>query len=253
MSRNIRVVARLDIKNGWLIKGVNMEGWRKVGDPAQFARCYEESSIDEILVVDVVASLYGRNTAVQTLNKIAKDIFIPITAGGGVRKIDDAAILLGNGADKITINSAATENPQLITQIANKYGSQATVVAIELQKNSHQEYYAHTDNGRNITSREAVAWAKEAESRGAGELLIMSIDRDGRQGGFDVSIIKRICDSVKIPVIAGGGLGLTSHISQLIKETSVDGIAIASALHWNKLSIQEIKACLNDHGIISRP
>ena len=252
MNRNIRVIARLDLKNGSLIKGVKMEGWRKVGDPAYYAAEYASQGIDELLIVDVVASLYGQNTSVKVLKNIAKQIFIPITAGGGVRTKADAEVLLSSGADKITLNTAATINPEIITEIAHSFGSQATVVAIEAQRNPDGSYQVLTDNGRNNTMLDAYAWAKEAEERGAGEILITSIDRDGTGSGLDLDLIAGLCDAVSIPVIAGGGVGHASDIEDFTHKTPADALTVASAIHWKKISIEEIRSTLFSNGIKCR-
>jgi cyclase len=250
--RDIRIIARLDLKNGSLIKGVKMEGWRKVGDPASYAADYASQGIDELLIIDVVASLYGRNTSVELLKKIAREIFVPITSGGGIRTKADAEIILSSGADKITLNTAATTDPKVIEDIAYAFGSQATVVAIEAQRNRDGSYTVLTDNGRNNTSLDAYAWAKEVQERGAGEILITSIDRDGTGAGLDLELIAGLCDVVSIPVIAGGGIGHQSDIEDFTHKTNADAFTIASAIHWKKLSIGEIRSTLLANGVKCR-
>ena len=249
--RNVRVIARLDIKQGRLIKGVQMEGWRKVGDPAEYAKKYSNSMVDELLLMDVVASLYKRNSLHELVSSVASEVFVPLTVGGGIRSIDDAYALFQAGADKVAINTAATENPNLIAQLADAFGSQAIVVSIEtLNKGSH--YEVMTDNGRNLTGLEAISWARDCEQLGAGEILLTSIEYEGTGNGFDINISKKITDAVTIPVIAGGGLGNVSHIRALVQNTDVSSFATAQALHWNKLALADIRETMKAMGIYTR-
>jgi cyclase len=251
--RNLRIVPRLDIKQNWLIKGVQMEGWRKVGDPAEAAQRYAEQGADELVFMDVVASLYERNNLHDIVEKVASSVFIPMTVGGGIRNLDDVSSLLARGADKISINTAATRDPTLITHISDQFGSQATVVTIEAVRDGDNSWEAMTDNGRNHTHRDAVEWAKEAEQRGAGELLVTSIDRDGLGGGYEIELIRQISTAVTIPVVASGGLGSAAHLAELLDETEASAAAIAQALHWNKLGIEDLRGVLAEKECFVRP
>lgn len=220
-----------------------MEGWRKVGDPAMFAQKYAEDGADELLFMDVVASLYNRNNLDSIVKNVASHIFIPMTVGGGIRSVEDVSHILACGADKVAINTAATQNPEIIDEISQTFGSQATVVSIEAVK-SDGSWIAMTDNGRNHTGLEVVKWAQEAESRGAGELIITSVEKEGLGLGLDIDLIKKITDVVSIPVVVGGGVGSTQHVEELIETTDISAVSMAQALHWNKLSIADIRLTL---------
>jgi cyclase len=249
--RNIRLIARLDIKLNWLIKGVQMEGWRKVGDPAAFARKYAENGADELLFTDVVASLYGRNNLHDIVEHVASQVFIPMTVGGGSRCVDDVKNLLARGADKVSLTTAATQNPDLISEIAERFGSQATVVSIEAAKINGQ-WQAMTDNGRNHTGLNVIEWASEVERKGAGEIVLTSIDFEGRGKGFDVELIEAVTNQVSIPVVACGGLGTKNHLEELILKTRVSGVGVAQALHWEKLSISDLRDVCRSKGCFVR-
>ena len=250
--RNIRLIARLDIKMNWLIKGVQMEGWRKVGDPTEFAQQYAASGADELLFTDVVASLYDRNNLHDIVEQVARHVFIPMTIGGGIRSVADVSSLLERGADKVALNTSATRDPALITQIADRFGAQATVVSIEaIQKGSSWE--AMTDNGRNHTGLDAVAWAHEAQERGAGELVVTGINGEGLGKGYDIDLMHQISNAVSIPVVASGGLGTTKHLQDLVDQTRVSAAATAQALHWNKLSLGDLRDQLGAMGCFTRP
>ncbi len=241
--RNIRLISRLDVKMDWLIKGVQMEGWRKVGKPEDFAKMYAHEGADELLFMDVVASLYDRNNLQDVIRKVASSVFIPMTVGGGIRSTEDVREILACGADKVAINTAATRDPELINEIASLFGSQATVVSIEAINQGNQ-WLAMTDNGRNHTGLNVIDWAKQAESRGAGEIILTSIDRDGLGNGLDIKLIKSVADAVNIPVVCGGGFGDKSHLSEAIDNTQVSAVSIAQALHWKKLTISELREVL---------
>lgn len=252
-ERNLRLIARLDVKQEWLIKGVQMEGWRKVGDPAAAAASYSVDGADELILMDIVASLYGRNNLSNIVESVASEVFIPLTVGGGIRSTSDVGEMLARGADKIAINTAATRNPKLITEIADAYGSQATVVSIEAIRTSAGHWEAMTDNGRNPTGLEVVDWARQAEQHGAGEILLTSIDRDGSGQGFDLELIQRVCAAVSVPVIASGGLGQVDQLGDLITQTDASAAAVASAAHWKKLSFGDLREGLADHDCFVRP
>ena len=232
----IRIIPRLDIKGPNLVKGIHLEGLRVLGKPEDFAKLYYEQGADEIIYQDTVASLYQRNSLTDIITKTAKNIFIPITVGGGLRKIDDINKVLRAGADKVAINTAAIKNPNFITDASHAFGSSTIVVAIETIKQSDNSYLIYTDNGREHTGVDAISWAKEVEERGAGEILLTSIDQEGTGNGFDLELIKRVSDLVTIPVIAHGGATNNAHISASIKESGADAVAIASMLHYGALN-----------------
>tara|TARA_A100001015_G_scaffold276396_1_gene334555 strand:- start:650 stop:1507 length:858 start_codon:yes stop_codon:yes gene_type:complete len=234
--KNIRIIPRLDIKGPNLVKGIHLEGLRVLGKPEDFAKLYYEQGADELIYQDTVASLYQRNSLTDIITKTAKNIFIPITVGGGLRTLDDINQVLRSGADKIAINTAAIQNSGFITEASHAFGSSTIVVAIEAIKQSDNSYLAYTDNGREHTGVDAISWAKEAEERGAGEILLTSIDREGTGNGFDLELIKRVSDLVTIPVIAHGGAANDSHISASIKNSGADAVAIASMLHYGALN-----------------
>jgi cyclase len=251
--RNIRLIARLDVKMDWLIKGVQMEGWRKVGDPAEFAAKYAEEGADELLFMDVVASLYQRNNLHDIVERVARNVFIPMTVGGGIKTTDDVKALLDRGADKVAINTAATQRPELLTEISDRYGSQATVLSIEAMPKGHGGWEAMTDNGRNRTGRDVVEWACEAQERGAGEIVLTSISSEGLGRGYELALIDAVAKAVSIPVVASGGLGNEAHLLELIERTEASAAASAQALHWNKVSLAELRTAERDAGCYVRP
>lgn len=240
MRSLLRLIARLDIKGKNVVKGVQMEGLRVVGDPAEMAKQYAESGADEILYIDTVASLYGRNQLEALLEKTCLEVFVPITVGGGIKSLSDARRLFNAGADKIAINTAAIERPDLINELAEYYGRQAVVVSIEAKRTA-DGWECYTDNGRNRTGRNALDWASESVSRGAGELLITSIDRDGTRRGFDVDLVRSIAPLVSVPVIAGGGMWTMEHLKSVLHDGKADAVAVASALHYGKVTFQEMR------------
>lgn len=241
--RNLRIIPRLDVKMEWLIKGVQMEGWRKVGDPAEYAKTYADAGADELLFMDVVASLYERNSLHDIVRKVASAVFVPMTVGGGIRTIEDVSMMLACGADKVALNTAVTRHPELITEVSNRFGAQATVVSIEAIKD-RGSWLAMTDNGRNHTGRDVIAWAKEAEERGAGEIIITSIDRDGLGTGYDLDLVRLVTEQVTIPVVSGGGFGKTEHLNDLITQTQASAVSVAQALHWKKLDMADLRDTL---------
>lgn len=228
-----RVIARLDIKGPNLVKGIHLEGLRVLGSPEQFADYYYESGADELLYMDVVASLYNRNSLKDIITKTAKQVFIPLTVGGGLRSLDDINDVLRAGADKVCINTAAIKNPEMISQASRKFGSSTIVIAIEAIKQPDGRYLAYTDNGREYTGVEVLEWARKVESLGAGEILITSVDKEGTGTGFDIQLTNSICKEVGIPVIAHGGCGKREHIAEVLNSTNVSSVAIASLLHYS--------------------
>lgn len=229
----VRVIPRLDIKGPNLVKGVMLEGLRVLGRPEAFARRYDEAGADELLFVDVVASLYERNALAPILSRVAREVFLPITAAGGLRTLDDIHTVLRAGADKVAINTAAHRRPALIREASRKYGSSTIVVSIEAIRQPDGRYEAFTDNGRERTGRDAMAWAIEAAELGAGELLVTSVDREGTGRGYDLELLARITEQVGIPVIASGGAGTVQHVREAIGITGA--AAVASLLHYEAL------------------
>ena len=234
--KNIRLIPRLDIKGPNLVKGIHLEGLRVLGKPEQYARYYYEAGADELAYMDVVASLYNRNSLHDIISRTAKEIFIPLMVGGGLRTIDDIRMVLRAGADKVSLNTAAIHNPQIIKEAANKFGSSTIVVTIEAIKERDGRYLAYTDNGRQFTGIEVLPWARRVEELGAGEIIITSVDREGTGEGFDLELTRAISEAVSIPVIAHGGGGKIEHIKQVILEGKADAVTIASFLHYDYLS-----------------
>ena len=240
MTNNIRIIPRLDIKGPNLVKGIHLEGLRVLGKPEHFAEYYNESGADELIYMDAVASLYDRNSLVDIINRTAKKIFIPLTVGGGLRNIDDIRAVLQAGADKVSINTAAIKNPGIIKEASRRFGSSAIVVSIEAIRKEDGSYEAFIENGRQRTGRDVFEWALEVAELGAGEILILSIDREGTGKGFDIELTRRIAQSVSIPVIACGGAGTREHISDVIQEGYADAVSVASILHYNFIRHYEI-------------
>lgn len=238
--RNVRLIARLDVKSPNLVKGIQLEGLRKIGDPKEFARRYYQQGIDEIFYADIVASLYRRNSLLDIIEHTTNEIFVPITVGGGLRSIDDVAAALRAGADKVSINTAAIRNPQLISDVARRFGSQCMVLSIEAKsKGSYWE--AYHDNGRERSGLDAIEWARRGEELGAGEIMLTSVDREGTAKGFDTELVKAVTSQVSIPVIASGGMGNCEHLTDVVETGCADAVAIAYVLHYQKLSVADIR------------
>ena len=239
-----RVIARLDVKAPNLVKGIRLEGLRVMGDPRTFARRYYDQGADEILYVDIVASLYGRNSLLDLVRRTAEDVFVPMTVAGGIRSVEDVREALRSGADKVAINTAAVRDPELIRRVAEAFGSQCMVVDIQTKRTGPGQWEAYTDNGRERTGLDALEWAERAVALGAGELLITSVDREGTQRGMELDFLARVTRAVAVPVIACGGVGSPEHVRQAFADAAVDAVAVASILHYGKFSIGEIKAHL---------
>jgi len=242
---SIRIIPRLDIKGPNLVKGIHLEGLRVLGKPETFARYYYESGADELFFQDTVASLYDRNSLHDIITKTAKEIFIPLTVGGGLRTINDIRNVLRAGADKVAINTAAIRDPHFLREAAHKFGSSTIVVAIEAIRNIDGRYLAFTDNGREYTGLEVVPWARKAEELGAGEIVITSVDKEGTGEGYDLELIKLVSKAVSIPVIAHGGASNPENIVQAILYGGADAVAIASILHYS--AIQSFDNFLSDY------
>lgn len=240
---NLRLIARLDIKAPNLIKGIHLEGLRKIGDPNEYARKYYEAGADELIYMDIVASLYERNSLIDIVESTTKDVFVPITVGGGVRKLDDVKDLLRAGADKVAVNTAAVARPEFITEIALAFGSQCMVLSIEAKRNpSGEGWEAYTDNGREHTGLDVIEWAKRGVELGAGEILVTSVDQEGTRKGFDIELVKAVSESVSIPVIASGGMGEMSHLIDVVAEGGPNAVAMADILHYDRMDLRDVRA-----------
>ncbi|MGQ0525777.1 MAG: imidazole glycerol phosphate synthase subunit HisF [Betaproteobacteria bacterium] len=246
---NLRLIARLDIKGPNLIKGIHLEGLRVMGDPQQYAREYYEQGADELIYMDIVASLYGRNNLTDIVRHAAHDIFVPLTVGGGVRSADDVNALLRVGADKVAINTAAVARPELITEVARRYGSQCMVLSIEAKRVGPERWEAYTDNGREKTGLDVIDWVRRAEKLGAGEIMLTSVDQEGTRKGFDVALVRAVAATVSIPVIASGGMGKIEHLIEVVAEGHADAVAMADVLHYKRLGLQEVRAAALDAGL----
>lgn len=249
---NVRLIPRLDIKGPNLIKGIHLEGLRVVGDPQEFALRYYEAGADELVYMDIVASLYGRNNLSDIIRRAADNVYIPITVGGGIRSVEDARHLLRSGADKVAINTAALARPELITEIAHRFGSQAMVLSIEAKQIGPGKWEPYTDNGRERTGQDVIEWAQRGVELGAGEILLTSVDREGTRKGFDIELVKAISKSVTVPVIASGGMGSAADMVDAAQSGGADGIAMADVLHYNRLSLKDIRQAALDAGIAVR-
>jgi imidazole glycerol-phosphate synthase subunit HisF len=252
-STNVRLIARLDVKGPNLIKGVHLEGLRKLGDPQMFAQRYYEAGIDELIYMDVVASLYGRNNLTDVVRHTAENVFIPITVGGGIRSVEDARTMLRSGADKIAINTAAIGNPNLIDTLAASFGAQCVVLSVEAIRQPDGRWEAHTDNGREKTGCDVVEWVQEAASRGAGEILLTSVDREGTQSGCDLDLARAVTDVVDIPVILSGGVGSPEHFVEAVSDGGADAVAVAHVLHYDKFTVPDIRRASIENGLRVRP
>lgn len=247
-----RIIPCLDIKNGQTVKGVNFENLKFAGDPIELAKKYSNQGADELVFLDITATNEKRKTIIELVEKVAKNVFIPFTVGGGISSIEDIRAILSAGADKISINSSAVKNPQIINDCVNYFGSQCVVIAIDAKKIDN-DYYVHINAGKKNTGIKLANWAKEVESRGAGEILLTSMDFDGTQKGFDIEMNKMVSNLVKIPVIASGGAGANSeHFKDVFEKTNVDAALAASIFHYDTLPIDKLKADLKSFGITTR-
>lgn len=243
-----RIIACLDVRNGQVVKGVNFEGLRSAGDPAELAHRYNAEGIDELVVLDVTATIEARRARAATISAVARELFIPLAVGGGIRNEDDAAAVIEAGADKVSLNSAALAEPALVTTLAERYGSQAVIVAIDAKWEGHR-FAVYARSGRAATARDAVEWAREAETRGAGEILLTSIDRDGTKTGFDCPLTAAVSSAVSIPVIASGGAGSLDDFVEVFTSGKADAALAASIFHFKDTSVRALKAHLREHGL----
>ena len=248
-----RIIACLDVRDGMVVKGVNFEGLRDAGDPAALARRYNVEGIDEVVILDVTATIESRQARAHTIAAVAAEIFLPLTVGGGIRTEEDAAAAIEAGADKVSLNTAALSDPGLITTLAKRYGSQAVIVAIDAKTIGGASGFSRTvpiryevfaRSGQSLTNRGAVEWAREATDRGAGEILLTSIDRDGTKAGFDCAMTAAVSDAVNIPVIASGGAGTFEHFAEVFGPGHADAALAASIFHFNEKSVRELKEFL---------
>lgn len=247
-----RLIACLDIRDGRVVKGTNFASLRDAGDPSELAARYDTEGIDEVVVLDVSATLEGRRALERTIEAIASRLFIPLTVGGGVRSLDDASALFDAGADKVSINSAALDDPRLITRIADRYGSQAVIVAIDAKNRDRHDFYVFRKSATEASGREAVAWAREACERGAGEILLTSIDRDGTRSGFDLDLTSSVSRAVPIPVIASGGAGEPRHFLDVFTAGAADAALAASVFHFSEHAVADLKTFLAGAGVPMR-
>jgi cyclase len=246
---NIRLIARLDIKGPNLIKGIHLEGLRVIGAPNEHALRYYHQGADELIYMDCVASLYGRNSLAEILQLAAKDVFVPITVGGGIRSVEDAAQLLRSGADKVAVNTAAVANPNLISDIAQRFGSQCMVLSVEAKKIGPGQWEAYTDNGRERTGLDALAWIKKGISLGAGEILLTSVDREGTRKGFEIPLVRAVTQQVAVPVIASGGLGKPGDLLDVVEQGEADAVAMADFLHYSRGTVGDIRRVARAAGL----
>jgi cyclase len=247
--RKIRLIARLDVKGPNLIKGVHLEGLRVIGSPNEHALQYYEQGADELIYMDCVASLYGRNNLGDIVQSAAKDVFVPMTVGGGIRSVADATQLLRCGADKVAVNTAAVANPKLISDIARRFGSQCMVLSIEAKHVGPERWEVYTDNGRERTGIDVVEWVKKGVSLGAGEILLTSVDKEGTRKGYDVALIKAVTHEVSVPVIASGGMGKPEDLVDAVIHGEADAVAMADILHYRRATVGDIRNVAHAAGI----
>lgn len=243
-----RIIPCLDVNNGRVVKGVNFIGLRDAGDPIEIAKRYNDEGADELCFLDITASSDGRDTIVHVVEEVAKQLFIPLTVGGGIRKLDDISKLLNVGCDKVSLNSSAVDNPNLIYEAAKKFGSQCVIVAIDVKKNSNGGYNVFVHGGRKDTGLDAISWAKKVYELGAGEILLTSMDADGTKNGYDLAITSAISNLVEIPVIASGGAGTMEHILEAFK-SGADAALAASIFHYKEIKISKLKEFLKANQI----
>jgi cyclase len=243
-----RIIACLDVRDGEVVKGVNFGGLRAAGDPAALARRYNEEGIDELVILDITATIERRRALADTIRAVARELFIPLAVGGGIRTIDDAAAAIEAGADKVSLNTAALRDPTLITTLASRYGSQAVVVAIDA-KAEGAGFAVFSRSGQAATGRDAVEWARDAESHGAGEILLTSIDRDGTKAGFDCAMTAAVARAVSIPVIASGGAGTLDHFVDVFTVGLADAALAASIFHYAETGVRSLKQHLQQRRI----
>ncbi|WP_022760244.1 imidazole glycerol phosphate synthase subunit HisF [Butyrivibrio sp. AD3002] len=247
-----RIIPCLDVNDGRVVKGINFVQLRDAGDPVEVGKAYSEAGADELVFLDITATSDARNTVVDLVRKVAEQIFIPFTVGGGIRSVDDMRAVLREGADKVAVNSAAINRPELVTESAEKFGSQCVVVAIDAKRNENGGFNVYKNGGRIDTGLDAIKWAIEAEKRGAGEILLTSMDGDGTKEGYDLELTRAVADSVSIPVIASGGAGNCDHFYEAVTRGGADAALAASLFHYKELEISQVKKYLHEKGVSVR-
>jgi cyclase len=248
-----RIIARLDVKGPNLIKGIQLEGLRVIGDPYIHALKYYKEGVDELLYMDTVASLYGRNNLTEIIEHTARDIFVPLTVGGGIRTVEDAKKILRCGADKVAVNTAAVMRPELLSELAENFGSQCVVLSIEAKFAENGRWQVYTENGRQPSGIDVIDWAVRASNLGAGEILLTSIDREGTRRGFDVELIKAVAREVSVPIIASGGMGTIQHLLEVVEIGGADAVAIADMIHYKRKSLNHIREEVNSARLMLDP
>ena len=243
-----RVIACLDVKDGRVVKGINFLQLRDAGDPAELAAAYNREGVDEVIFLDITASHEKRNLIVETVVRTARQVFIPLAVGGGIRSVADARSILTSGADKVSVNTAAVEKPELITELSEEFGSQAVVLAIDARRDG-SGWRVYTYGGRKPTNLSAVEWAREGEAFGAGEILLTSMDSDGTEQGFDCELTRAVSRAVTIPVIASGGAGSAEHFARVLTDGEADAALAASIFHYGKVRVRDLKTHLRERGI----
>lgn len=244
-----RIIPCLDVKDGRVVKGMSFVNLRDAGDPVEAAAAYDRQGADELVLLDILASHQARGTMIDIVSRVAQQVFIPFTVGGGIRSVQDFTVLLRAGADKVSVNSAALKNPELITEAANKFGSQCVVCAIDAKRCAQGGWTVYLNGGRIDTGRDAVEWAVEAERRGAGEILLTSMDCDGQKTGYDLELTAAISERVGIPVIASGGAGAMEHFADAFTIGKADAVLAASLFHFGEITIPQLKGYLSEKGI----
>jgi len=248
-----RIIPCLDVHEGRVVKGVKFVDLRDAGDPVDCAKAYDRARADELVFLDITASHEKREIFIEVVERVAESVYIPFTVGGGIRKVGDIRELLKAGCDKVSINTSALDNPDLIQEASKRFGSQCIVLAIDAKKVGENEWRVFSHGGRTATSKEAVAWAKEGEKRGAGEILLTSMDRDGTKEGYDIELLKRLSTEVRIPVIASGGAGRLEHFYDAFAKGAADACLAASVFHFGEFKIEQVKKYLSEKGIPIRP
>jgi cyclase len=243
-----RIIPCLDVTNGRVVKGVNFIGLRDAGDPIEISRRYDDQGADELTFLDITASSDDRDLILHIIEEVAAQVFIPLTVGGGVRKVEDVRRLLNAGADKVSINTSAVQNPELVREAANRYGSQCIVAAIDA-KRAENGWQVFTHGGRNATGLDVIEWAKKMQALGAGEILLTSMDRDGTRNGFDLALIRSVSDTVDVPVIASGGVGNLQHLVDGIVDGHADAVLAASIFHYGEYTVRQAKEYMAQHSI----
>lgn len=245
----IRIIPCLDVKDGRVVKGVHFENLREAGDPVEHASFYSRENADEIVFLDISATIEGRKTMVDVVKKVSDVVFIPMTVGGGIKSVEDIEELLKGGADKVSINTSAVRKPEIIKEGAKRFGSQCIIVAIDAKRIKKNRWEVYIESGKTPTGLDVVEWAKKVQDLGAGEILLTSIDMDGTQKGYDIELTKAVAESVSIPVIASGGAGTLEHMSDVIINGKASAVLLASLLHFRKYTIRQIKEFLKERGI----